>query len=403
MRESSESELVSHLISFLVGCPMSVFVQRFLFLWHLVHTVRKSLPERLRRELVGLLEHFAELGWRVEARILEERKAAEGPMKEIQKIMTWYFEDLVNLQMNVEKLYRGVNRCLRLQEDALSRTVEAVVISEVKAAFREKTTDGLIARLKRDGMASARKQKQFSHVKKEQFEAMVRVMGGAAQSELFLAHFRSMRHVSIAKLVTCLGLSCGHRWIRGQIEDAGQADARVKLIRQVRKQRPRFKNYFNAKYCLREYIGQTLEGVERVRDKKKKFKARFMLDFVKGFCSIFEVKSGLNVNSLSKMQVRRLGLTEDPQKRREGVTGGTTHGVFQRQRLSRGSRIATREVAEKKRNGESEDVRGERVAGTGAGGKVSHARRSQRQCPVQVAESDVLAESRVHAACDFGE
>ena len=32
-------------------------------------------------------------------------------MKEISKLMNWHFEDIINLKMNVEKLYKGINRC----------------------------------------------------------------------------------------------------------------------------------------------------------------------------------------------------------------------------------------------------------------------------------------------------
>ena len=248
------------------------------------------------------------MGWIIEQKIIEERKAAEQPMKELQKIMTWYFEDMVNLKMNVEKLYRGVNRCLRLQEDALSRSVESIVIAEQKVKFREKTSLGFVTRIKREKLRISKKDKKVSNVNKQDFVKMIQIITGNACEELFQKNFRLMRHVSISKMMKCMGLATENSWIKGndQIGERGKAkEEKIKLILRINKQNPRFKNYYNGKQCMKEYISQTLGGVERVQDKKKKFKARFMVDFIKGFRQNFEIKSGLNVNSLSASQVNK--------------------------------------------------------------------------------------------------
>jgi hypothetical protein len=244
------------------------------------------------------------MGWMVEQRILEERQAAEKPMKEIQQIMNWYFEDMVNLQMNVEKLYRGVNRCLTLQEDALSKSVENVILQENKVKFREKTTMGYVSRMKEEKVMEKLKEEKDCHVNKTDFEKMIDIVVGESQKQLFKTHFRIMRHTTIPQMILCMGIASEQLSLPGVAScEEVRKESKVKLGRQILSQKPRFKNYYNGSECMKEYIQQTMEGIERVQERKKKFKGRFLLDFIKGFRQNFEVKSGLNVNSLSFGQV----------------------------------------------------------------------------------------------------
>lgn len=302
MRESSHSELISHLKSFLLGCPISVFLPRLIFVWHLIHTLKPLVPNETFSEWASLINHYSELAWLVEHRIIEERQAAEQPMRDIQQIMNWYFEDMVNLQMNVEKLYRGVNRCLKLQEDAMGRSVEAVVLTEQRGRFREKTTEGLVQRMKEEQMGYSREGQKSCHVDKTGFERMVGTMLGGEVQDLFMGNFRMMRHVSISQMITCMGIVGEHSWVVGSHPDSDR-ESKVKLLRQIKSQKPKFKDYYNGGECLQEYIAQTLDGVNRVQSRTKKFKARFLLDFIKGYKQNFDVRSGLNVNSLSFAQV----------------------------------------------------------------------------------------------------
>lgn len=285
---------------------------------------KSKLLEQVLDNIKLVTDHYSEAVWIVERKKLEAKVSSEKPMKEVQQLMNWYFEDMVNLQMNVEKLYRGLNRCLKLQEDSLSSSVDTVVLAELNGNYRNKTTETFIRNLRDDpNLTGKRKTVNESYkVKKKQLERMVeKVSIGLDQKKYLIGNYKSFRHISVKKILNCMVLGSFNNTVwhyikkdspgdeselgasKYNLDESELQEQARNFVKDIQRNTPKFKNYFNGKQCLNDYIKQNLENIDRIKEGKRSFKARYLSDFVKGFKGIFEIKRGININSLSSIQV----------------------------------------------------------------------------------------------------
>ena len=88
-----------------------------------------------KRTLVNLLVFYASFYPEVSDKIKALEPQIEEPMKNSMKLMNWHFEDLINLKMNVEKLYRGIHRTVKAQKELLDVGVAVSVILPQRSAI----------------------------------------------------------------------------------------------------------------------------------------------------------------------------------------------------------------------------------------------------------------------------
>lgn len=295
----------------MIGSPVSCFAKRVLYIHDLVSTFNNSSNKNTQTEtnpsfmsfvenLNCLMSHYMESIWIVEQHKLDVQVSSEAPMKEIQQLMNWYFEDMVNLQMNVEKLYRGLNRCLKLQEDAMSQDVKTVVLSQLQGKFRDKQTEHFINRIKSEGFEiksqedEELKQNKSKSITKTKLQEYILKLSN--NTETSINHYKCWRHISMKKLL--FTIQTGFHQDDHPVEESHKS-----ILSEACKNHIKFKKYFNGKQCLKMYLQQNLQNIDRLKSAKRKFKSRYLLDFIKTFKSIFEVKKGVNLSNLTSLKV----------------------------------------------------------------------------------------------------
>ena len=124
---------------YLNNATLGNFSQKIFLLYSLKNKIVDLSDKKI---FENILRFYSSKNNFLEENLLDLLKAVDEPMKNIAKLMNWHFEDLVNLKMNVEKLYKGVNRSLKKQKEILTMNFKGIIINgqRNKILFNEIST-----------------------------------------------------------------------------------------------------------------------------------------------------------------------------------------------------------------------------------------------------------------------
>ena len=360
MRESSSHEIASHVKNFLTNSPQSVFASRLLFLDSILKDLKSNTasPEKRMASTLSyiesMLDHYSEILWENESQRVSAESKAQGPMRETNRILNWKFKSLVNLQMNVERLYRGVARCLKMQQDFTGQTVRQNLILRIEAGWREKSMGGFVNRVvqkigevgvdyqeeshsdegsstneedlfqkgieeegpveqepegdladKSQGKPVKHKSAKYTVKKSQLQDLIVNTTMEPSLGQSLSVNFRMMRHVSIRNMLKSFAIS--QFWVQTQRQATAitkEGELRFgKVFTEMKRRRPVYKNYFRGKQCLKSYLCEKMKALDKIKETKRSFKLRFVVDFVKGFRRLFEVSRTVNFHNLTGQKV----------------------------------------------------------------------------------------------------
>ena len=343
-----------------------MFASRLLFLDSVLKDLKSNLASPEKRlastlsYIESMLEHYSEILWENESQRVSAESKAQGPMRETNRILNWKFKSLVNLQMNVERLYRGVARCLKMQQDFTGETVRQNLILRIEAGWREKSMGGFVNRVVQrigevgvDYQEESHSDEESSTNEEDLFQKGIEEEGGLEQEqqqeageegdladkskgkpvkdksakytvkksqlqdlilnstmepslgESLSVNFRMMRHVSIRNMLKSFAIS--QFWVQTQRQATAitkEGELRFgKVFTEIKRRRPVFKNYFRGKQCLKSYLCEKMKALDKIKEIKRSFKLRFVVDFVKGFRRLFEVSRTVNFHNLTGQKV----------------------------------------------------------------------------------------------------
>ena len=223
---------------------------------------------RARKIAANLLHYFCGFNEQLKEHMKTLAKQAEEPMKNATKIMNWHFEDIVRLRMNVEKLYKSVNRCLKAQRELFSADFGKSIV----LTHRDKMLFGSVGDLAQNVDAILFKGKDDvarKNMTKKAFQELF-----AEESDYFtvtkvegISYFRL---ISAKKLCTLFGAKPS------------------KIV-------PKFKNNLSLKGALSQFTKNYVQRMHELRDENNRaYKMRALSDFVKDL-SRFNLKSRINM------------------------------------------------------------------------------------------------------------
>ena len=129
MEDSPGPSIVGVIDEFILKSCLSNFRLR-------LFCVREYAPSigslEVRTMVCNLVSYYIQFVPAFERRVKETEAEVEDPMNKLMKITNWYFEDFVNLKMNVEKLYRGINRCIKKQGEVFSEGYKTTVLDPLR-------------------------------------------------------------------------------------------------------------------------------------------------------------------------------------------------------------------------------------------------------------------------------
>lgn len=144
MNDSPTLSLVNLLDEFIQGSSLHNFKLRLFCIHEYTRDIQDPKLRGMVLNLVSYYLHFMDV---FEKKVKESVQNIEEPMNKIMKLTNWYFEDIVNLKMNVEKLYRGINRCIKRQSDVYCDSANIVVLEAFKKSAIHNESAPLIREL----------------------------------------------------------------------------------------------------------------------------------------------------------------------------------------------------------------------------------------------------------------
>ena len=111
---------------YLMNSTLGTFSQKIFLLYSLKNEFKTKSEKKI---FENILRFYSAKNNFLEEKLVEMLKSVDEPMKNVSKLMNWHFEDLVNLKMNIEKLYRGINRSIKKQKEILDIEFKGIIIN----------------------------------------------------------------------------------------------------------------------------------------------------------------------------------------------------------------------------------------------------------------------------------
>lgn len=115
--EESSLTLLSIVENFLRGCELFQFINRVAWVQLLVAYIHTLRTDVVNLKLLTVIEQIvAYYGNWMEFALSQYKTLfsdVDRPIREVEKLSNWHMKDFVNLQMNISKYYKGLNRTMK--------------------------------------------------------------------------------------------------------------------------------------------------------------------------------------------------------------------------------------------------------------------------------------------------
>ena len=242
------------------------FAQRIVLLLWEVSNLSSATNQAI---LVNLLEFYACYSDDISEKMQALEPEIEEPMKNSMKLMNWHFEDILNIKINVEKLYRGIHKTIKKQKELLEKDLKTDVFIPLRSSILFQSINEAHA--------------NFSKVVLKQTETEKYVVTKVRFLELmntkqdFSTHFTEkdlsfFKLISAAKLTKLFGIAS-------------------------QKRKPKFNRNLMFKNEISQFMKNYLERMNDLKDEKKQsFIQRAVIDFMSDLKS-FGLKSRITYQS----------------------------------------------------------------------------------------------------------
>lgn len=153
--DESSTTLLSIVEDFLRGCELFQFINRAAWVQLLVAYLHTLKSEVVNQRLLTIIEQIVSYYGNWMGFALSQYKNlfadVDRPIREVEKLSNWHMQDFVNLQMNISKYYKGLNRTLKSHMEILKQSTPIVIIEAKRKQQLFENENMIVSKLQEQG------------------------------------------------------------------------------------------------------------------------------------------------------------------------------------------------------------------------------------------------------------